>query len=434
MLGHGPLSVLLLCLVIGATAAAQSQTLPNGLMTTQGSGATSFPQNNTNDHRWQWHYDSGEFQATGPVTISEIWVRANANSAVNAFSFPSFTVTLASSPTHYALNGVGGTAGHDTVFANNLNGDATVVRSGAWSNPAVGASPGTGTWIPFGLTTPFVYDPTVGDDFIIQIEKCGTTSTWGTTMDGESGPAGANGGNRYGSTSSCTATSHSFNNNEFVPIVKIDYVMGGLAANFTASPDNGAAPLTVQFTDTSTTDDPGGLQSWAWDFDNNGSVDSTAQNPSHTYPPGLYTVSLTVTDLVNGSATRTYPALIDVGPYEFVVTTTGGGVGDVTATAPPAPSGLIEGYTLASLDPAFVVGGGAFLGLNLDPFVISIINTPAAIGNPLHFIPAAGFYPAVPFNAPAGYLSALAGMPIDLTIVWITTTGISQSNVVRIVP
>jgi PKD repeat protein len=61
-------------------------------------------------------------------------------------------------------------------------------------------------------------------------------------------------------------------------------------ANFTATPRSGAAPLTVQFTDTST-NNPNG---WEWDFQNNGSVDSTAQNPQFVYTTaGTYTVKLT---------------------------------------------------------------------------------------------------------------------------------------------
>jgi len=63
-------------------------------------------------------------------------------------------------------------------------------------------------------------------------------------------------------------------------------------ADFTATPLSGNAPLTVQFTDAST----GVVTGWAWDFDNNGVVDSIAQNPTYTYTtPGTYTVKLTVT-------------------------------------------------------------------------------------------------------------------------------------------
>jgi uncharacterized delta-60 repeat protein len=63
-------------------------------------------------------------------------------------------------------------------------------------------------------------------------------------------------------------------------------------ADFSGTPTSGYAPLIVQFTDAST----GLITSWEWDFDNNGTVDSTEQNPSYTYASmGIYTVKLTVT-------------------------------------------------------------------------------------------------------------------------------------------
>jgi len=62
--------------------------------------------------------------------------------------------------------------------------------------------------------------------------------------------------------------------------------------NFTASPTTGAAaPLTVQFRDTST----GPVWHWRWDF-GDGTVDWT-QNPVHVYRnKGIYTVKLLVSD------------------------------------------------------------------------------------------------------------------------------------------
>jgi len=63
-------------------------------------------------------------------------------------------------------------------------------------------------------------------------------------------------------------------------------------ADFTATPTSGNAPLTVNFTDSST----GDVSSYSWDFDNDGTVDSTEQNPVYTYTAaGNYTVNLTVT-------------------------------------------------------------------------------------------------------------------------------------------
>ncbi len=77
-------------------------------------------------------------------------------------------------------------------------------------------------------------------------------------------------------------------------------------ADFTGAPTNGAAPLTVAFSDNST----GYRQplSYEWDFDNDGVTDSTDCDPAYIYiEPGTYTVKLTVTDSAGGtrSLTRT---------------------------------------------------------------------------------------------------------------------------------
>ena len=64
-----------------------------------------------------------------------------------------------------------------------------------------------------------------------------------------------------------------------------------LEADFSADSTSGPAPLEVQFTDQST----GEITDWEWDFDSDGTVDSTEPSPSHTYDtPGIYTVSLKV--------------------------------------------------------------------------------------------------------------------------------------------
>jgi PKD repeat protein len=63
------------------------------------------------------------------------------------------------------------------------------------------------------------------------------------------------------------------------------------AANFTANATSGNAPFLVQFNNTSS----GNVTTHAWDFNNDGSVDSMVENPVHTYTnPGMYTVNLTV--------------------------------------------------------------------------------------------------------------------------------------------
>ncbi|WOX55518.1 DUF3344 domain-containing protein [Methanoculleus palmolei] len=74
-------------------------------------------------------------------------------------------------------------------------------------------------------------------------------------------------------------------------------------ANFTANVTAGEAPLAVQFNDTST----GSPTSWAWDFENDGTIDSTGQNPVWTYTAaGTYTVNLTVANAAgNDSEVKT---------------------------------------------------------------------------------------------------------------------------------
>ncbi len=64
-----------------------------------------------------------------------------------------------------------------------------------------------------------------------------------------------------------------------------------LKAAFRVDRTHGDFPLTVSFTDTSL----GSPTEWRWDFDSDGTVDSTDRNPAFTYEtPGTYSVSLTV--------------------------------------------------------------------------------------------------------------------------------------------
>ncbi|MDD3247354.1 MAG: PGF-pre-PGF domain-containing protein [Methanosarcina sp.] len=80
-------------------------------------------------------------------------------------------------------------------------------------------------------------------------------------------------------------------------------------AGFSASPLSGIVPLTVQFTDLCT----GNTDSWEWDFDGNGSTDSTEKNPAWTYEiPGTYTVTLIATNTTYGNDAETKTGYITV--------------------------------------------------------------------------------------------------------------------------
>jgi PKD repeat protein len=78
------------------------------------------------------------------------------------------------------------------------------------------------------------------------------------------------------------------------------------AANFTATPTNGVAPLNATFTDT-TSNSP---TSWAWDFGDTGA--SALPSPSHNYATaGVYSVRL-ISSNAGGSSTNTKTAYINV--------------------------------------------------------------------------------------------------------------------------
>nr|MBC8415141.1 hypothetical protein [Candidatus Cloacimonadota bacterium] len=68
----------------------------------------------------------------------------------------------------------------------------------------------------------------------------------------------------------------------------------GLAAHFESNITNGPLDLGVQFYDTSIA--PNGIDSWEWDFDEDGITDSYEQDPFFLYTElGNYDVSLTIT-------------------------------------------------------------------------------------------------------------------------------------------
>ena len=118
------------------------------------------------------------------------------------------------------------------------------------------------------------------------------------------------------------------------------------AADFTGSPTSGTAPLTVNFTDNSTGYDR--PLSYEWDFDNDGVIDSTAQNPAYTYnEAGTYTVKLTVTDS-DGSAnalSRTDYITAALPVYTLTLNMNGNGTVISSPSGIDCPGDCYEQYT-----------------------------------------------------------------------------------------
>ena len=74
------------------------------------------------------------------------------------------------------------------------------------------------------------------------------------------------------------------------------YSITAPTADFTANATSGSAPLAVQFTDQSSN----GPTAWEWDFNSDGKIDSTEQNPLYVYTAqGTYSVTL---NAINGTA------------------------------------------------------------------------------------------------------------------------------------
>ncbi|MGH3875623.1 MAG: ThuA domain-containing protein [Actinophytocola sp.] len=91
-----------------------------------------------------------------------------------------------------------------------------------------------------------------------------------------------------------------FGGSEDSAVYRIDYTKGNRTPQVVLDADktSGPAPLTVQFDPTGTADEDGGDLTYAWDFDGDGTTDSTEEGPvSHTYDTaGQFTAHLAVTD------------------------------------------------------------------------------------------------------------------------------------------
>jgi cytochrome c len=122
-------------------------------------------------------------------------------------------------------------------------------------------------------------------------------------------------------------------NNADSGVYRIDYVQGNRApiAQFTTDKTSGPVPLTVAFDSTGSRDPDGQPVTLAWDFDGNGTTDSTDAKPTYTYTTaGVFTARLTVTDpdgrtavsnrtitAGNTAPTITVQAPVDGGFFDF---------------------------------------------------------------------------------------------------------------------
>ncbi len=105
-------------------------------------------------------------------------------------------------------------------------------------------------------------------------------------------------------TNGCVATS-----------APVNIVLTSPVASFTSDVVDGCAPLDVQFTSTSTSSIP--LTTYTWNF-GDGTSFSGQNPPVHTYPVGVYDVSLTVSTASGCIGTVTVQDYIQVGAIDLV--------------------------------------------------------------------------------------------------------------------
>ena len=120
----------------------------------------------------------------------------------------------------------------------------------------------------------------------------------------------------------------------------------GPTAAFSANTTSGNAPLTVAFDSSASS---GSITTYQWDFNNDGTIDSTAANPAWTYSSiGIYSVKLTVTG-PGGSNTMLKNAYITVGdgvaPTVVMNATPTSGKYPLTVAFSAATTGNVASYS-----------------------------------------------------------------------------------------
>ncbi|MDD5189190.1 MAG: PKD domain-containing protein, partial [Methanoregula sp.] len=171
----------------------------------------------------------------------------------------------------------------------------------------------------------------------------GTPSSWTWDFGDGSSSTDRNPVHTYTSTGTYTVRLTVTNNLGTDTTIRTDYItvtptVAPVAA-FSATPQNGTAPVSVQFTDLSSHFPT----SWAWDFGDG--AGSTDQNPSHVYRSGgNYTVRLTVSNSAGSDEEiRTGFIQVDTAPAYFINPgfetgdfsgwTTGGRASEIVRTA-----------------------------------------------------------------------------------------------------
>jgi PKD repeat protein len=301
-----PIRSLLISAALVGAVSAQTLVVPAAAAAADGNSSSGWPFD-VAAARLLYIYDSTHFTNNGvnfPILINQIRWRANTTATTWTGSTGTVQLDLSTAPIDHSVISATWSANHGVDQATVYNGALTI-------------GPGTGTagvpgpfHVTLTFTTPFLYDPNAGDLTIDTIHS-GLTVANTPTMDLVT-TAGVALARRISSIANPPAATGAIWAGEAANVLEFGYVpASGLYAGFTANVTGGPSPLAVNFTDQSFTSAPGGITSWAWDFNGDAVIDSTQQNPSFVYNTcGTYPVSLTVTDGTNPPNTLTRAAYI----------------------------------------------------------------------------------------------------------------------------
>lgn len=324
-----PVPLALAITLLASLGQAQlTQVVPPAWANTPANSSTAYPWGRTTtDTRVQYCYDSSYFTSASisyPIVVNRLrWRALPTTASWTGGTWGNVIVSCSSAAVDFAAM--------TTTFASNHGPDLTQVFTGA-----VTLAPGTGNgagvpgpwYIDVVFNAPFLYDPSLGSDFLVDLQVQGASWTGGTTSSLEC---------EYVTTGTTTLATRMYNLTTYnaatgslqayvAPPIEVNYApASGLFAGFTATPTSGAAPLTVQFTDRSYSSDPGGIVAWLWDFDGDTVIDSTLQNPSFVYTgSGEFSPTLTVIDASHPQAMATRGSYIRTDQALTAVPFTGG--------------------------------------------------------------------------------------------------------------
>ena len=144
-----------------------------------------------------------------------------------------------------------------------------------------------------------------------------------------------------GSSSTEANPSHTYAAGDYTATLTVTDNEGGISSDTVAIHANAAptaaasadvtsgdAPLAVAFTGNTSSDADGSIVSYSWDFGDGSS--STEANPSHTYAPGVWTATLTVTDDEGATSTATVTVDVNDPPTASVTSNVTSGTGPLT--------------------------------------------------------------------------------------------------------